>query len=105
MGRRTPSDAWLADLHAVLPEREVEDSGYAYYTRYFSGPLPAWRSAPVTPHGTITILTLPSDNDTWSVTVFGGSRDVPLKELRHPECFDRVLRGFPREGHWVDAEA
>jgi 2-polyprenyl-6-methoxyphenol hydroxylase-like FAD-dependent oxidoreductase len=105
MGRRTPSDAWLADLGTVPPQREAGDSGYAYYTRYFSGPLPAWRSGIVTEHGTITLLTFPSDNDTWSVTVFGGSHDVPLKELRHPECFDRVLRGFPLQAHWVDAEA
>lgn len=105
MGRRTPSDAWLADLGAVPPERVEGDSGYAYYTRYFSGPLPVWRSGLVTEYGTITLLTFPSDNDTWSVTVFGGSRDVPLKELRHPNCFDRVLRGFPLQAHWVDAEA
>jgi len=105
MGRRTPSDTWLADLGTAPPRREAEDSGYAYYTRYFSGPLPEWRAGPVVPYGTVTLLTLPSDNDTWSVTVFGGSRDVPLKNLRDPDCFDRVLRRFPRQGHWVDAEA
>jgi 2-polyprenyl-6-methoxyphenol hydroxylase-like FAD-dependent oxidoreductase len=105
MGRRTPSGAWLSDLATAPPRRVAQDSGYAYYTRYFSGPLPEWRSAPVMAYGTVTLLTLPSDNDTWSVTVFGGSRDVPLKGLRHPDCFDRVLRGFPLQGHWVDAEA
>jgi 2-polyprenyl-6-methoxyphenol hydroxylase-like FAD-dependent oxidoreductase len=105
MGRRTPSDAWLADLGAAPPQRTAEDSGFAYYSRYFSGPLPAWRTAPLVPYGTVTLLTIPSDNDTWSVTVYGGSRDVPLKSLRDPVCFDRVLHGFPRHGHWVDAEA
>ena len=56
-------------------------------------------------YGTVTLLTLPSDNDTWSVTVCGASRDVPLKNLRDPVCFDRVLHGFPAQGHWVDADA
>lgn len=105
MGRRTPADDWLADLGAVPPERVAEVSGFAYYTRYFSGALPEWRSGPLTQHGTISVLTLPSDNDTWSVTVCGSSRDVPLKELRRPDCFDRVLRGFPLQAHWVDAPA
>ncbi|MDD7920828.1 NAD(P)/FAD-dependent oxidoreductase [Actinomycetospora callitridis] len=105
MGRRTPSDAWLADLGAAPPQRTAEDSGFAYYTRYFSGPLPAWRAAPLVPYGTVTLLTIPSDNDTWSVTVSGGSRDVPLKNLRDPVCFDRVVHAFPMQGHWVDAEA
>jgi 2-polyprenyl-6-methoxyphenol hydroxylase-like FAD-dependent oxidoreductase len=105
MGRRTPSDAWLADLGAAPPQRTAEDSGFAYYTRYFSGPLPAWRSGVLVPFGTVTLLTLPSDNDTWSVTVCGASRDVPLKDLRDPVCFDRVLHGFPAQGHWVDADA
>ena len=40
MGRRTPSDAWLADLGAAPPQRTAEDSGFAYYTRYFSGAAP-----------------------------------------------------------------
>lgn len=105
MGRRTPSDTWLADLGAAPPQRTAEDSGFAYYTRYFSGPLPAWRTGPVVAYGTVSLLTLPSDNDTWSVTVFGASRDVPLKNLRDPVCFDRVLHGFPLQGHWVDADA
>ena len=105
MGRRTPSDAWLADLGASPPQRTADDSGYAYYTRYFSGPLPAWRAGLVVAYGTVSLLTLPSDNDTWSVTVFAGSRDVPLKNLRDPVCFDRVLHGFPLQGHWVDADA
>ncbi|NMO93644.1 NAD(P)/FAD-dependent oxidoreductase [Actinomycetospora sp. TBRC 11914] len=104
MGRRTPSDAWLADLGTVPPLRVAEDSGYAYYTRYYRGPLPEWRIGAVTPHGTVNILTLPADNDTWSVTVFCGSRDEPLKALRDPACFDRVVRGFPLQQHWIDAE-
>jgi 2-polyprenyl-6-methoxyphenol hydroxylase-like FAD-dependent oxidoreductase len=105
MGRRTPTDDWLAELGTAPARRVAEDSGYAYYTRYFGGPLPEWRSAPVMEHGSVTLLTLPSDNDTWSVTVFGGSRDVPLKNLLHPACFDRVLHAFPLQGHWVDGEA
>jgi 2-polyprenyl-6-methoxyphenol hydroxylase-like FAD-dependent oxidoreductase len=104
MGRRTPSDGWLADLGTRPPRRVDADSGYAYYTRYYRGPLPEWRTRAVTPHGTVTVLTLPSDNDTWSVTVFCGSRDEPLKALRDPACFDRVVRGFPLQQHWLDAE-
>lgn len=56
----------------------------------------------LTPMGTVSVITLYSDNDTWSVTLFGQSGDAPLKELRHPETFARAVGGFPRQAHWLD---
>ncbi len=59
---------------------QAEDSGFAYYTRYFTGPgLPSLIGPPLMPIGTISVLTLPGDNGTWSVTVFGASGDAPLE--------------------------
>ena len=60
---------------------------------------------PLTPIGTISVLTLPGDNGTWSVTVFGASGDAPLKELRDVDCFTRVLRACPLQAHWLDGRA
>jgi flavin-dependent dehydrogenase len=48
------------------------------------------------------VLTLDGDNDTWSVTLFGPTRDAPLKALRDPEVFDRVIGALPRQAHWLD---
>lgn len=103
MGRRTPSAAWLAALGGRPPLLESDDSGFVYYTRYYEGPeLPRRRSAAATPLGSISVLTLDGDNGTWSVTVFGPTRDAPLKALRSREVFDRVLRACPAHAHWLD---
>lgn len=103
MGRRTPSAAWLTALGGRPPVVESEDSGFVYYTRYYDGPqLPRRRSAAATPLGSISLITLDGDNGTWSVTVFGPTRDAPLKALRSPEVFDRVLRACPAHAHWLD---
>jgi flavin-dependent dehydrogenase len=48
------------------------------------------------------MLTLYSDNDTWSVTLYGQSGDTPLKELRHVDAFTRVVGDCPRQAHWLD---
>jgi 2-polyprenyl-6-methoxyphenol hydroxylase-like FAD-dependent oxidoreductase len=103
MGRRSPAPAWLVQLGAREPYEEAEDSGFVYYTRYFRGPVrPSRVGRALVPIGSISLLTLDSDNDTWSVTVFGRSRDTPLKRLRDVECFERVVRACPRHAHWLD---
>jgi len=54
--------------------------------------------------GTISILTLPGDNATWSVTIFTATGDQPLKNLRHAEKWTNVVRACPLQAHWLDGE-
>jgi flavin-dependent dehydrogenase len=71
MGRRSPSAGLLYALGARPPQTRSETSGFAYYTRYFTGPSqPPMRGPVLTPLGTISILTLYGDNGTWSVTLY-----------------------------------
>jgi hypothetical protein len=49
---------------------EQADCGFIYYTRYFQGTMPQRRSSVLTAIGSISVLTLVADNDTWSVTIF-----------------------------------
>jgi 2-polyprenyl-6-methoxyphenol hydroxylase-like FAD-dependent oxidoreductase len=106
MGRRTPSTEWITGLGARAPQVETEDSGFTYYTRFFRGPvLPQLRGRPIMPIGSISVLTLPGDNDTWSVTLYSGSGDTPLKAFRHSEVFDRVVAACPLQAHWLDGTA
>lgn len=103
MGRRSPSSDWLDQLGARPPQTESEDRGFAYYTRYYTGPdRPPMQGRALTPLGTVSMLTLYSDNDTWSVTLYAQSGDAPLKALRHTEAFTRVVGGCPRQAHWLD---
>ena len=105
MGRRSRSAELLTALGARAPHVEAEDSGFVYYTRYFTGPsLPARLGPPLIPIGTISLVTIDGDNDTWSVTIFSASGDAPLKALRDVECFTRVVRACPSHAHWLDGE-
>jgi 2-polyprenyl-6-methoxyphenol hydroxylase-like FAD-dependent oxidoreductase len=54
--------------------------------------------------GTVSILTLPGDNGTWSVTVFTASGDRPLKNLRHEDKWMNAIRACPLQAHWLEGE-
>jgi 2-polyprenyl-6-methoxyphenol hydroxylase-like FAD-dependent oxidoreductase len=107
MGRRSRMGRWLADVGAAPVHEEAEDSGFLYYTRFFRSTapgMPQFRGPPLTPLGSFSILIIPSDNDTWSVTLYTSSGDRPLKRLRERERWEAVLRACPLHVHWLDGE-
>ncbi|MGH2943956.1 MAG: FAD-dependent monooxygenase, partial [Solirubrobacteraceae bacterium] len=107
-GRRSSLPRWLADIASAPPYEEAEDSGFIYYTRFFrsSGAgMPQFRAVPNAPVGTFSVLVLPGDNDTWSVTLYTSSGDRPLKRLRERERFDAVLSACPLHAQWLEGEA
>jgi 2-polyprenyl-6-methoxyphenol hydroxylase-like FAD-dependent oxidoreductase len=105
MGRRSKLPAWLADAGAPEVHEESEDSGYLYYTRFFRGDaMPAMRAPLQMPIGTFSILTLPGDDNTWSVTVYASAGDRPLKRLRDAEAWTRVLQACPLHVQWIEGE-
>ncbi len=105
-GRRTRLADWLqAAGAATAPRVESEDGGFVYHSRYFRGPeLPPFNGPPTSDFGTISLLTIPGDSGTWSVTIWASSSDVALRNLRHPDRFDAVVRACPLHAHWVDGE-
>jgi len=107
MGRRSALPGWLDAIGARRPYEEAEDCGFVYYTRYFrsrSGDVPRFRVRLLTPIGSFSLLTLPGDGETWSVTVFISSRDQALKELRKPDRWTRLVAACPLHVHWLDGE-
>jgi 2-polyprenyl-6-methoxyphenol hydroxylase-like FAD-dependent oxidoreductase len=105
MGRRTKLPEWLTALGARAPHVESEDSGFVYYTRYFRGSdMPPILGPALAPLGSISALTLQSDNGTWSITVFGASADTEIRGLRDPDRFERVVRACPLQAHWLEGE-
>lgn len=102
-GRRTRAATWLEAIGARPLREQSEDRGFVYYTRFFHGDSPPQlRSRALMPLGSISLLTLPGDNDTWSVTVFGTSADHALRALREPRVFDRLVAACPLQAHWLD---
>ena len=106
-GRRSALGSWLRAAGARAPVEEREDSGFVYYGRHFrsaDGRLPVALANLIQHHDSVTVLTLPSDLGTWSVTLGISSRDHALRGLREPERFDAALARYPLAAHWRDGE-
>jgi 2-polyprenyl-6-methoxyphenol hydroxylase-like FAD-dependent oxidoreductase len=104
MGRRSRLPAWLADAGTCGVQEESERSGFLYYSRFFRGEQPRPLAPLLMAIGTVSLLTLPSDRDTWSVTVLGAAGDRPLKRLRNAEAWTAVVRACPLQAHWLEGE-
>lgn len=107
-GRRSPLPAWLRAIGAGQPAEEAGDAGFIYYTRFFRArdgeQPPQLRTAPQTQFDCYSILTLPSDAGTWSVTIYITSGDRALKALREEESWTRLLTASPLHSHLVDGQ-
>jgi 2-polyprenyl-6-methoxyphenol hydroxylase-like FAD-dependent oxidoreductase len=105
MGRGSRLSGLLADAGLGPGAEEAEDAHFIYYTRYFRAPeQPQPRAPRLTAVGSFSIVTLPGDNDTWSVTLFVAAGDRPLKRLRETDVWTAVVRACPRHAHWLDGE-
>jgi 2-polyprenyl-6-methoxyphenol hydroxylase-like FAD-dependent oxidoreductase len=104
MGRASNLPRLLAAAGGDTVHEEAEDTGFLYYTRHFRGDMPAPRGPINAPVGTFSILTLPADNGTWSITLYGAAGDRPLKALRDPAKWTALVRACPLHAHWLDGE-
>jgi 2-polyprenyl-6-methoxyphenol hydroxylase-like FAD-dependent oxidoreductase len=98
MGRNSKLLNWLDVIGARPPIEEAEISGFLYYTRYFrstTGAVPPYRAALQTYFHSFSLLTLPGDAGTWSVTVFISSDDHALKKLRDPKHWTALIAACP----------
>lgn len=103
-GRASRSPEWLATIGARPPYEERAESGFSYYTRYFSGTEPQ-RVGPVyAVLGTMAVLTLPGDNGSWSITIVTATDDKPLKSLHQAEKWTNAIRACPLQAHWLDGQ-
>jgi 2-polyprenyl-6-methoxyphenol hydroxylase-like FAD-dependent oxidoreductase len=104
-GRRSALPDWLTDIGARRPDEELEDVGFVYYGRHFKsadGSVPPFIGPPQIPWGTVSSLTLPSDNGTWGLVVATSSKDTALRSLREADRWEAVVRALPLAAHWLD---
>jgi 2-polyprenyl-6-methoxyphenol hydroxylase-like FAD-dependent oxidoreductase len=104
MGRGSRMPQLLTEIGARPPYEEAERNGFMYYARYFHGDLPEQGGRGLIEFGSYSILTLPSDNDTWWVLLWGETGDRPLKALRDVETWTKLVRAIPTKAHWLDGE-
>jgi 2-polyprenyl-6-methoxyphenol hydroxylase-like FAD-dependent oxidoreductase len=98
-GRRSPLPSWLP----VTEERE--DAGFVYFGRHFRGRRPDAAGPLLQHYESVSILTLPADNDTWAVAFIASSRDHALRDLRDPARWSAALDCYPAAAPWRDGDA
>lgn len=105
-GRRSVTPRWLEEIGAAGPAEVSAESGFAYYARYFRSPdgHPEIKAPILTAYESFSALTLPADNGTWSMTLYGLVEDKPLRRLRDLDVYERVVQALPLHRHWIDAE-
>lgn len=106
-GRRSRLPEWLEAAGARRPIEEAEEAGFIYYTRFFrasSGKIPAYHTGFLTHFHSFSVLALPGDSDTWSVTVFIFSGDPALKALKEEDRWTSLVAACPTHAHWLDGE-
>ena len=106
-GRRSPLAGWLAAAGAGTVAEEREDSGFVYYGRHFrsdDGGLPPGHGQLLTHHDSLSLLTLPADDGTWSVVLVAAADDRPLRTLTDPASWDRAAALYPRLAPWLDGK-
>jgi 2-polyprenyl-6-methoxyphenol hydroxylase-like FAD-dependent oxidoreductase len=106
-GRRSALPGMLEASGGRRPTEEREDSGFVYYARHFrarNGNTPAAQAGLLQHFDSVSILTLPCDNDTWGVGFITSSRDRQLRVLRDRTAWERALALFPSVAHWATGE-
>ncbi|MGC9962358.1 MAG: NAD(P)-binding protein [Acidimicrobiales bacterium] len=104
-GRRSPLPRWLEAIGAGPTVEEMDDSGFVYYGRHFRSPdgtIPAMFGPLRQDYKSLSCLTLPADNGTWSVTIAASSRDAAIRGVRDPQKFESVVKLLPLAAHWLD---
>ncbi|WP_326725808.1 FAD-dependent oxidoreductase [Streptomyces sp. NBC_00243] len=106
-GRRSALASWLQAVGGRRPAEDRADCGFVYYGRTFrtrNAALPECHTSVLQRHESMSILTLPADNGTWSVVLVASSRDPAMRALRHPARWDAALALYPLAAHWRDGE-
>jgi 2-polyprenyl-6-methoxyphenol hydroxylase-like FAD-dependent oxidoreductase len=110
--RTRDGDVLRADLvadctgrNSALPAAaEREDSGFVYFGRHFRGRRPEALGPLLHHYESVSLLTLPCDNDTWTVAFIASSRDHELRALRDPGRWSAALDRYPLVAPWRDGE-
>jgi 2-polyprenyl-6-methoxyphenol hydroxylase-like FAD-dependent oxidoreductase len=106
-GRRSGFRSWLADIGGRPFIEESEDSGFRYYGRYFRAGSGGW-PGPAIPViqvlGSVAVIELPADNDTWMIGVVTSATDKALYRLTDPDAWSAVVAATPAIAPYLEGE-
>ncbi|HTZ07799.1 MAG TPA: hypothetical protein VMB72_01935, partial [Acidimicrobiales bacterium] len=106
-GRRSALPSWLEAAGGRRPPEELADAGFVYFGRHFrsvDGSQPPIIGPLLQAYGSISVLTLPADNGTWSIGVITSSRDSAMRAVKDPDRWTAVVKSLPLAAHWLDGE-
>jgi 2-polyprenyl-6-methoxyphenol hydroxylase-like FAD-dependent oxidoreductase len=106
-GRRSAFGSWLDAIGGKPFFEQGEDSGFRYYGRYFragSGGWPAPRIPTIQVLGSVALIELPADNDTWMIGVITSATDKALYKLTDLNAWNAVVAGTPAFAPYLDGE-
>jgi len=109
------STSWDGAPHCPPPRgrrrpatpRAAHDSGFMYFARHYrstDGSRPFAFGPGLMHFGTISTLSLPADNGTWSVGLITSARDQGTPRAARRGPLGQVLRALPLVAHWLDGE-
>ncbi len=107
-GRRSALPAMLeSDRCGARPSEEVAPHGFTYYCRTFrsaDGSPPPMFGPPLQHYDSLSFVTAPADNGTWSVAIVASGNDRWMRHATDADVWSRIVRAYPRLAHWVDGE-
>lgn len=107
-GRRSAFARWLNEIGGRPFFEDSEDSGFRYYGRYFRSRTGSDWPAPKLPTlamlGSVAMLALPADNDTWMVGVVTSAKDKALYGLTDLSAWERVVAATSTIAPFLDGE-
>src|SRR5439155_1200486 len=98
---------WLAEAGGRAPYEGLDDSGFVYFGRYFRSRdvgFPPFMGPVLQHFDSVSTVTLPADNATWSVVIAGHAKDAALRGLKDADRWAAAIRCYPTVAPWIEAE-
>ena len=105
-GRHSSLPGLVRALGGRAPSVHREPRGFVYYARHFQvrdGALPATAGLVLTHHPSLSVVTVPGDDDTFSIVLAVSSGDRAARALRHAPAWSAVAALSPRARSWMAA--
>lgn len=103
-GRRTRLPRWVGQMGGRRPVDHHDPAGFVYFSRHFratEGRYPA-STGPIFSHlPSMSVLTVPGDQDTFSIVLVTRADDHVMRELRNPAAWLAAVRCSPVAAHWL----